>query len=99
MNGGRNPATIRPMEENEREQARQRLQKQREFQMHVVVYAIVNLAVWAIWASTGQGYPWPAWLTGLWGIGLILNGWEVYFRRPITEADVDREVDRLRPTH
>jgi len=29
----------------------------------------------------------------------LLNGWDVYFRRPITEGDIDREVDRLRPTH
>ena len=92
-------ATISAMETNERAQALERLKKQREFQTHVVAYLIVNAAVWAIWASTGHGYPWPAWLTGLWGIGLVLNGWDVYLRRPITDADVDREIDRLRPSH
>ena len=30
-----------------------------------------------------------------WGIGLVLNAWDVYFRRPITEADVRREIGRM----
>jgi hypothetical protein len=55
--------------------------------------------VWAVWAATGAGDLWPAWLTGLWGIGLVLNAWDVYFRMPITEADVQREIQRLHPKH
>ena len=55
---------------------------------------VVNAAVWVIWATTGSGYPWPAWITGLWAIGLVLNAWDVYVRRPITEAEVQRELDR-----
>jgi len=81
---------------NEREQALERLKKRRDFQSHVVTYLIVNAALWAIWAATGAGYPWPAWVTGGWGIGLLLNAWDVYMRAPITEADVQREVERGR---
>ena len=99
MTDGGTEATMSAMETNERTEALARLRKQREFQTHVIAYLVVNIAVWAIWASTGHGYPWPAWLTGCWGIGLLLNGWDVYFRRPITEGDIDREVERLRPTH
>jgi hypothetical protein len=55
----------------------------------------VNAALVAIWAFTGAGYFWPAWVLGLWGIGLILNAWDVFWRRPITEADIDREVKKL----
>ncbi len=51
---------------------------------------------WAIWATTGAGYPWPAWLSGAWGIGLLLNAWDVHVRRPVTEADVQREIEHLR---
>ena len=32
---------------------------------------------------------------GAWAIGLILNAWDVYLRAPITEAEVQREMDRL----
>ena len=83
----------------DREEALRRLRKQRDFQTHLVAYVVVNAAVWAIWAFTGGGYPWPAWLTGAWGIGLFLNAWEVYFRRPITERDVEREIQRLHAKH
>jgi hypothetical protein len=80
------------------EQALQRVKKRRDFQNHLVAYVVINAAVWILWAVTGTGYPWPAWITGVWAIGLVLNGWDVYLRRSITEADVDREINRLRPS-
>jgi len=83
----------------EREQALLRLKKRRDFQNHVVVYLVVNTAVWLIWAFSGSGYPWPVWVTGTWAIGLLLNAWEVFVRRPITEGDIDRELERLRSSH
>jgi hypothetical protein len=30
-----------------------------------------------------------------WGIGVIMNGWDVYGRQEITEEDIHREMDRL----
>ena len=90
------PEVVASGAEAQREQAIARLKKRRDFQGHLIVFAVVNAAFWALWATTDGGYPWPAWITGLWGIGLILNGWDVYLRSPITEADVDREIERLR---
>jgi hypothetical protein len=29
-----------------------------------------------------------------WGIGLVLNAWDVYWRREITEQDIRREIER-----
>jgi hypothetical protein len=84
---------------SEREQALTRIKKRRDFQTHLVSFVVVNAALWVIWAATGAGYPWPAWVTGSWGIGLVLNAWDVFLRRPITEADVTREIDRLHPQH
>jgi hypothetical protein len=80
----------------EREQALERLKKRRDFQGHLVAYVVINAALWAIWAVTGAGYPWPAWVTGAWGIGVLLNAWDVYMRAPITEADVRLEIERMR---
>jgi hypothetical protein len=79
----------------EREEALRSLKKRRDFTAHLVAFVVINAAVWAIWATTGAGYPWPAWLTGFWGIGLVLNAWDAFLRRPITEADVEREMRRL----
>ena len=83
-------------EGSEREQAIARLKKRRDFQGHLIAYVVVNAALWAIWAATGAGYPWPAWISGGWGIGLILNAWDVYFRKPITAAEIEREMERGR---
>jgi hypothetical protein len=82
---------------SEREQALVRLNKRRDFKGHLVAYVVINAALWAVWAATGAGYAWPAWVTGLWAIGLVLNAWDVYFRAPITEADVQREIERSNP--
>ena len=84
---------------SEHEQALLRLKKRRDLQGHLVAYLVVNAALWVIWATTGSGYAWPAWVSGAWAIGIVLNAWDVYFRAPITEADVQREMQRLRPQH
>jgi|SRR5271165_1969048 len=84
---------------SEREQALLNLKKRRDFQGHVVAYVVINAALWAVWAATGAGYPWPAWVTGGWAIGLLLNAWEVYFRTPITEAQVQSEIERMHSQH
>jgi fatty acid desaturase len=82
-----------------REQALDRLKKRRDFKAHLLVYALVNLSVWGLWgviaASSGGTWPWPVFLTVFWGIGLAMNAWDVYFRRPITEQELEREIDRL----
>jgi hypothetical protein len=81
---------------DEREVARRRLQVRRDFGSHLIAYVLVNLALVAVWAFTGAGYFWPAWVICLWGIGLALHAWDVFMRRPVTEADVDAELSRHR---
>ena len=55
--------------------------------------------VWGIWAAvgatSGSWFPWPVFVTLAWGIGIAMNAWDVYFRRPISEEDISRELDRL----
>jgi hypothetical protein len=86
-----------------REQALDRLKKRRDLKAHALVYALVNLAVWGVWAviaaTSGSSWPWPVFLTLFWGIGLAMNAWDVYFRRPITEQELEREIDRLQSPH
>ncbi len=78
-----------------RDQARKRIQKRRNLQGGVVAYVVVNAFLVGVWAVTGAGYFWPGWVLGAWGIGLALGLWD-YFRGPITEADIERELDRQR---
>ncbi|HEX7165555.1 MAG TPA: 2TM domain-containing protein [Acidimicrobiales bacterium] len=76
--------------------ARERVTARREFGTHVFVYIVVNAGFIGIWALTGAGYFWPAWVLGCWAIGLVLHGWDAFVKRPVTEADVDAELHRDR---
>src|SRR4051794_39951939 len=78
-----------------REQALRSLKQRRDFQTHAFVYLTFNVIVWILWAIMGSGFPWPAFMTAGWGIGVLFNAWDVYVRRPITEGDVQHEVERL----
>jgi len=94
-------APLSPTAEAElRDIALRRLKKRRDFHTHVVVYIVVNGFLWALWAvfsiTSGWTFPWPVFPLLGWGIGLALNAWDVYGRREITIADVDREAEKLR---
>jgi hypothetical protein len=78
------------------EEARRRVQSRRDLTTHVVAYVVINAMLVGIWAITGAGYFWPAWVLLAWGVGLVLNTWDVFFRRPVTDADVERELQRGR---
>lgn len=82
-----------------RDQALRRLKKRRDFHTHLVVYLAFNTLLWAIWlltgADTGGPVPWPVWPALGWGIAVFFNAWDVYVRRPITEDELQREVQRL----
>jgi hypothetical protein len=80
--------------QTDRDRARERLEARRDFGSHVAAYVVVNAFLIVIWAFTGAGYFWPVWILAGWGVGLVLHAWEVFFRRPITEADIDAELSR-----
>jgi 2TM domain len=75
--------------------ARKRIEDRRGFIPHALVYVLVNAALVAIWATNGQGFFWPGFVIGFWGIGLVMHAWSAFYSRPITEADVQREIDRI----
>jgi hypothetical protein len=78
----------------ERVAARKRLVARREFFSHVASYFAVNVFLIVVWAVTGAGYFWPIWVIAGWAIALAFHAWEVFGRRPITEADIDAELRR-----
>ncbi len=77
-----------------REAAVKRVKAKRDFRNHLAVYVVVNTLLVIIWAASGGGYFWPIWPLGGWGVGLVLNAWTVYAQRPITEADIQLEMER-----
>jgi len=81
-----------------REAAIKRLTARRDFAMHLVTYLAFNAAL-VVWYLTGHGYFWPGWILGLWGAGLLVHGWGVWGRRPISEEEIRREVQRQGGSH
>jgi 2TM domain len=86
--------SVRP--EELRQAARKRLEDRRGFIPHLLAYVLVNTGLIAIWATTAHdGFFWPGFVLGFWGIGVVMHAWNAFFSRPITETDVEREIQRL----
>jgi hypothetical protein len=83
-------------ESNEWQEARKRVTARRDFGSHLVAYVVINGFLVFVWAVTGAGYFWPAWVLAGWGIGLVLHAWDVFLRRPVTDADVEAELQRTK---
>ncbi len=78
-----------------RHQAVRRLKKRRDFYAHLILYLLVNGFLVGIWAITSAGFFWPIFIIGAWGIGLLLNAWDVFARQNLTEDRIQREMHRL----
>lgn len=80
----------------EREWARRRIEKKRKLRADVSAYVVINLFLIGAWALTGFGYFWPGWVLGFWGALLVLDAWNLRYRGPVSEEEVDEEVRRRR---
>ena len=78
------------------ELARARAMRKRKFHGDVVAYLVINALFVGIWAVSGFGYFWPGWVLAGWGVLLLLDGWDAYYRRGVTEKDIQRELRRMR---
>ena len=76
------------------QQARQRVEKKRKLRGDFAAYLVINSILVVAWAAWGFGYFWPGWVLGCWGALLLLDAWHVFFRRPITEEEIRREMHR-----
>ena len=80
----------------ERQQAIKHIKDRKGFLAHLMAYAIVNVALLALWAMSGRGYYWPMWTAFGWGIGVAFHGFAVLFgESEPDEAAVDREMNRM----
>ena len=82
------------LSDDPRAQARKHIEKRRGIWANLVSYLVINAFLIGIWAVSGGGYFWPGWVMAAWGIGIVFQVWD-YFRRPVTEADVDAEMRRM----
>jgi len=84
-----------------REIATKRVRARRGFYWHLIVYAVINLMLIAIWYfTTGRagGHFWPGWVLLGWGIAVILNAVAVFARDDIgsERAAIEKEIDKIK---
>jgi hypothetical protein len=68
--------------------------KRVDFKTHIVVYVVINAALWIIWFVTGRGYPWPVWPMVGWGIGVLFH--YMFDYRPARFLSEEEEYKKLR---
>ncbi|CAB4639390.1 unannotated protein [freshwater metagenome] len=83
-----------------RKHAAKSIRKKRDFKQYLVVYALVSALLTGIWFMTDPiGGFWPIWAMFGMGIAAVFIGLDAYglmSAKPITEADIDAEVERLK---
>ena len=80
--------------------AEKSLKKKKDFREYLVGYAVVSAMTSGVWfMTTPTGYFWPVWVFFGMGIGAVFAGLDAYGKlsnKPITQADIDAEVERLK---
>jgi uncharacterized ion transporter superfamily protein YfcC len=82
-----------------RNRAVQRLKKRRDFFAHLLFYIMVNTFIVIIWAVTSNGFFWPIFPMAGWGIGVVMNAWDVWRNDEFSEEDIAREIQRMSHAH
>jgi serine/threonine protein kinase len=84
---------------------RRRIEKKfkdrQELRVHFVIYLMVNLMLWGIWAlTTFMGFPWPLIVMAGWGIGMVAHVMEYNHKHgrgaARREQEIQRELERAR---
>jgi hypothetical protein len=87
-------------EETLRTRAIAALKKRRDFRAHLLIYVLVNTALIATWAMTSRdSFFWPVFILAFWGIGVVMNAWDVYFSEDFSEDKIQRQMHRLQGGH
>jgi len=81
-------------EDGARQQAIQRLHQRRGFVNYIIGAVVVSLFMVVIWALSGRGYFWPIWVMGGFLIGLIFYGVNQAMNKPLTEDQIQREMQK-----
>lgn len=78
-----------------RERAVEQLKKKRAFFGHLLVYTLVNATIVVVWAMTSDGgFFWPVFPMLGWGIGVVMNAWDVW-RGDFSEEQIAEEMRRM----
>ena len=77
--------------------ARKRAEEKVGFYVHLAIYIVINTGLWLLWFITSpDSFPWPAFVTLFWGIGLASHGVGTFVGQRYTESMAEREYQKLR---
>lgn len=83
-----------------RKHAAKLLKKREDFKQYLWVYLVVTAITSGVWFfTTPNGYFWPIWVIFGMGIGAVFAGLDALGKlssKPITDADIDAVVERLK---
>ena len=65
--------------------------KRASFKSHLGIYLLINVMLWALWFLFDRGFPWPLFVTGGWGIGIVSHYFETYSKpQGLTEKEYQK---------
>jgi uncharacterized membrane protein YecN with MAPEG domain len=96
LTGRETSSTDALSETTARNMAVKRLQRKRKVIGDAVAYVVINAFLVVVWAINDRSYFWPGWVLAGWGTLLLLDIWNAFFRKQITEADIERELGARR---
>ncbi|MGQ0831648.1 MAG: 2TM domain-containing protein [Microthrixaceae bacterium] len=79
-----------------REREARQILRRRAFYLHLAVYLAVQVALVAIWALVGGGFPWFLFAIVGWGIGLVAHGAAAFLLAHPDDIVLEREQRRMR---
>jgi len=77
-----------------RDAAIHRLNRKRGFFSYIVGAVVVSLLMVVIWALSGRGYFWPAWVMLAFVVGLVVMGINMLINKPLTDEQINREMQK-----
>ncbi|MCY4018021.1 MAG: protein kinase [Chloroflexi bacterium] len=85
-------------EELIRQRVQKKLKARSEFLQHMTVFLAINGICWLIWIFHRGGFPWPIFVTATWGIGLVNQYVDYYYKHgrgaDRGEDEIESEITR-----
>ena len=95
---------VRPVQEERiRKRVEGKFQARRDLIQHFAVYLMINSFLWLLYLPPGGfdfpfDFPWPIFVTGFWGIGVVSQYVGFYYKHgrgaEKREAEIEKEVTR-----
>lgn len=80
-----------------RAKALERIEARRSFWRQTAGFVLVEIGLIVIWALTNpQGHFWPVWPGVAFVLATIAGAWRVFGEKPITDEQIQREIDKQR---